>query len=58
MLDFRRKTLLALEKCFSVHKITIFSKNFGVHGPFAPPPDYAYERRLSSRLSLALNVGK
>jgi len=37
MLDFRRITLFSLEKGLSKHKITIPSKNLGVHGPFAPP---------------------
>jgi len=42
MFDFWRITLFGLEKRFSKHKITIFSKNFGgEHGPFAPP-GYAY----------------
>jgi len=40
MLDFRRITLFCLEKRFSKHKITFFSKNWGGHGPF--PPGYAY----------------
>jgi len=37
MFDFRRITLFRLEKRFSMHKITIFSKNFGGHGPFGRP---------------------
>jgi len=46
MFDFRRITLFCLEKRFSKQKITIFSKNLGrVHGPFAPPPGYAYDRK-------------
>ena len=46
MFDFRRITLFCLEKCLSKHKMTIFSKNLGGHGPFCPPPGYAYERDL------------
>ena len=30
-------TLFCLEKCLSKHKMTIFSKRMGGHGPFAPP---------------------
>jgi len=41
MFDFRRITLFCLEKRLSKHKMTVFSKNFGGHGPFAPL-DYAY----------------
>jgi len=37
MFDFRRITLFCLEKRLSKHKMTIFSKNFVVHGPFGPP---------------------
>jgi len=40
MFDFRRITFY-LEKRLSKHKITIFSKNLGGHGPFGPP-GYAY----------------
>jgi len=36
MLDIRRITLFCLEKRLSKHKMIIFSKNLGVHGPFAP----------------------
>jgi len=42
MFDFRRITLFFLEKRLSKHKIAIFSKHLGGHGPFAPP-GYAYE---------------
>jgi len=42
MFDFRRITLSCLEKRLSKHKMTIFSKNLGGHGPFGPPPGYAY----------------
>jgi len=41
MFDTRRITLFSLQKRLSKHKMTIFSKNLGGHGPFAPP-DYAY----------------
>jgi len=41
MFDFRRITLFCLEKTLSKHKMTMFSKNFGGHGPFGPP-GYAY----------------
>jgi len=38
MRDFRRITLFCLEKRFSKHKMTIFSKTFFVgHGPFRSP---------------------
>jgi len=37
MFHFRRITLFFLEKRLSEHKMTIFSKNFGGHGPFGPP---------------------
>jgi len=37
MFDFRRITLFCLGKHLSKHKMTIFSKNLGGHGPFAPP---------------------
>ena len=37
MFDFGRITLLCLEKRFSKHKMTIFSKNLGGHGPFGHP---------------------
>jgi len=34
MFDFRRITLFCLEKRLSKHKMTLFSKNLGGHGPF------------------------
>jgi len=34
MIDFSRITLFCLEKRFSKHKMTVFSKNLGGHGPF------------------------
>jgi len=37
MIDFRRITLFCVEKRISKHKMTIFSKNLGDHGPFRPP---------------------
>jgi len=38
MFDFRRIALFCLEKRLSKHKVTTFSKNFGVeHGPFGEP---------------------
>ena len=37
MFDFRRITLFCLEKRFSKHKMTIFSKHVGGHGPFDTP---------------------
>jgi len=42
MFDFRRIILFCLEKRLSKHKITIFSKNLGGHGPFG----YAYAVKL------------
>jgi len=36
MIDFRRIALFFLEKRLSQHKITIFFKNLGGHGPFGP----------------------
>jgi len=45
MFDFRRITLFCLEKRLSKHKMTIFSKNLGGHGPFAPS-GYAYGRKV------------
>jgi len=42
MFDFRRITLFCLEKRLSKHKVTIFSKILGGHGPFGPP-GYAYD---------------
>jgi len=41
MFDFRRITLVCLEKRLSKHKMTMFSKNFGGTAPL-PPPGYAY----------------
>ena len=41
MFDFRRITLFCLDKRLAKQKMTIFSKNLGVHGPFGPP-GYAY----------------
>ena len=37
MFDFKRVTLFCLEIHLSKQKRTIFSKNFGGHGPFRPP---------------------
>jgi len=37
MLDFRQITLFCLEKRLSKHKMAIYSKNLGGHGPFGPP---------------------
>jgi len=37
MFDIRRITLFCLEKRLSKHKMTIFSKNWGEHGPFGLP---------------------
>jgi len=37
MFDFKRITPFCLEKRLSKHKMTMFSKNLGVHGPFRPP---------------------
>jgi len=54
MFDYRRITLFCLEKRFSKHKMTIFSKNFGGHGPFGPP-GYAYGGTL--KLSLSPGAG-
>jgi len=34
--DFRRIPLFCLLKRLSKHKMTIFSKNLGGHGPFGP----------------------
>jgi len=42
MFDFRQITLFCLEKHFSKHKMTMFSKNLGGYGPFGSP-GYAYE---------------
>jgi len=36
MFSTRRITPFSLQKRLSKHKMTIFSKNFGVYGPFAP----------------------
>jgi len=41
-------TLFCLEKRFSKHKLTIFSKNFGGAWPLWPPPGYAYVRQYMS----------
>jgi len=35
--DFREITLFCLEKRLSKHKMAIFSKHFGGHGPFGSP---------------------
>jgi len=43
MFDFRRVRLFCLEKRLSKHKMTVFSKNLGGYGSFAPP-SYAYAR--------------
>jgi len=40
MFDFRGITLFCLDKRLSNHKMAIFSKHFGGHGP----PGYAYVR--------------
>jgi len=37
MYDFRRITLLCLEKRLSKHNMTICSKNLGGHGTLSPP---------------------
>ena len=37
MFDFKRITLFCVEKRLSKHKMTMFSKNLGGHGPFGPP---------------------
>jgi len=42
MFELRRITLFCLEKRLSNHKMTVFSKKWGVHGLFAPP-GYAYD---------------
>jgi len=55
MFDFRRITLFCLGKRLSKHKITIFSKNFGGNGPFAPP-GYVYETCVGILSSLLLDV--
>jgi len=47
MLDFRRITPFCLEKRLSKHKITVYSKNLGGHGPFSLP-DYAYGKQPST----------
>jgi len=47
MLDFRLITLFCLEKRLSKHKMTIYSKNVGGHGPSGLPPVYAYAHRDS-----------
>jgi len=51
MFDFRRITLICMEKRFSKHKKTVFAKHFGGHGPFAPPwLRLCSEPKLQSRL--------
>jgi len=47
--DFWRITLFCLEKRLSRHKMTIFSKNVGRHGPFGFP-GYAYAREFRKTL--------
>jgi len=42
MFDFRRITLFCLEKRFSKHKMSIFSKNLGEAMAPLAPPGYAY----------------
>jgi len=37
MFVFRRITRFCLKKCLSRHKMTVFSKNLGGHGPFVSP---------------------
>jgi len=37
VLDFRRITLFCLAKRLSKHKMTVFSKHLGCHGPFRSP---------------------
>jgi len=44
MFDFRRITLFCLGYCFSRHKMTICSKNWGAWPP--SPPGYTYECSL------------
>ena len=36
MFEFRRMTLFCLEKRLLKHKMTMFYKNLGGHGPFSP----------------------
>jgi len=48
MFDFRRITLFCLEKRFFKHKMTMFSKIWGVMAPLAPPV-YAYGTHSSFR---------
>jgi len=48
MFDFRRIKLFCLEKRLSKHKMTMFSKNFGGHGPFGlslATPMYTWKHR-------------
>jgi len=47
MFDFRLITLISLVKRLSKHKMTMFSKNLGGHGPFGPP-GYAYAMTSSN----------
>jgi len=44
---FLANSIICLEKRLSRHEMTIFSKHFGRHGPFAPP-GYAYGYTHSS----------
>jgi len=56
MFDFRRITLLCLEKRLPKQKMTIFSKNFwGAMAPFATP-GYAYDSNASTSLNNPLLV--
>jgi len=48
MFDFRRITLFCLEKRLSKHKMTIYSKHLGGHGPFGPH-GYAYGSQTMHR---------
>jgi len=48
--DIRRITLFCLENRLSKHKMNMFFKNLGGHGPLAPP-GYVYVRdHLDSQL--------
>ena len=60
MFDFTRTTLFCLDKRLSKHKMTIFSKCLGGHGPFGPPwlrlwfqtlffPDFATDSQNSGK---------
>jgi len=55
--DFRRITLFFLEKRFSKHKMTIYSKNSGGIAPLFPP-GYAYALRwyASSGMTNAIKM--